>query len=305
MAPMVFDDQQLRKRLDASTAVVAVRQALVDAERGLLVTPPRVSSDLGQGGLIFTAGARVGRWFGYRSYDTFEADPGAQVVVAHDWDTGLVRAVASGNELGPRRTGAIGGVAVDVLARVDAVRLGMIGTGTQAWTQLWAICAVRRLDRVRVWSRDPVRRADFARRARAELGVNAHPAGSAEDAVRDSDIVVLATSSPVPVIDPVWVPAGCHVTTVGPKQQGRAEFDVALAERADVVVTDSLGQARSYRPPFVLEGTDHMGRLVSLGAVIEAMAPGRSTREQVTLFCSVGLAGTEVHLLAELAGSAQ
>jgi len=299
---MLLDDGQISARLGSRAAVAAMRQAIADSERGILAAPARVTSDLGEGRLVFTTGARAGEWFGYRSYDTFGAEPGAQVVVVHDWHTGLARAIAVGHELGRRRTGAIGGVAVDVLARPDAAQLAVIGTGHQAWAQLWAISCVRALAGVRVWSRDAGHRESFARRAEAELGLQAGPAGSAQDAVHAADIVVLATSSPVPVLDPAWLADGCHVTSLGPKQQGRAEFGAALAARADVLVTDSLAQAHAYQPPFVLDGTPHLDRLISLGSVIEGTAPGRTGPRQVTLFCSVGLAGTEVHLLAALAG---
>ncbi len=122
---------------------------------------------------------------------------------------------------------------------------GRVGAGIQAWAQLWAIAAVRSLGEVVVWSRDGQHRAAFARRAREEFNINAREAASAQEAVRGRDIVVLATSSARPVIDPAWIAPGCHVKTLGPKQQGRAEFDAALAERADVLVTDSLAQARA------------------------------------------------------------
>ena len=114
---MLLDDGQISARLGSRAAVAAMRQAIADSERGILAAPARVTSDLGEGRLVFTTGARAGEWFGYRSYDTFGAEPGAQVVVVHDWHTGLARAIAVGHELGRRRTGAIGGVAVDVLAR--------------------------------------------------------------------------------------------------------------------------------------------------------------------------------------------
>lgn len=284
MATIVLDDEQVRLRLDAGRAVAAVRRALLDAERGDLVAPPRVSAELGDGRLVFTAGARAGSWFGYRSYDTFDTQPGEQVVVVHDRADGRVSAVAFGNELGRRRTGATGAVAVDVLARRNATRLGLLGTGTSAWTPLWAIRSVRTLDEVLVWSRDPHRRAAFARRAQDELGITSREATSAEDAVRDRDIVVLATNSAVPVIEAGWIAPGCHVTTLGPKQQGRPEFDLALAERADLIVTDSVAQAYAYRPPFVLEGTATMDSLVSLGAVIDQTSSGRSGQDELTLF---------------------
>ena len=193
MRPALFDDEALRTRLRAETAVAAMRQALLHAEDGALAAPPRVSADLGPGRMVFTVGALAGRWFGYRSYDTFPASPGAQVVVLHDWDDGQVKAIAAGNELGPRRTGAIGAVAVDVLAQPGASRLAVIGTGAQAWTQVWAVRAVRDLDQVLVYSRDPANRVAFAARARDQLGVAATEAPSARDAVSPR---LRATGSP-------------------------------------------------------------------------------------------------------------
>lgn len=73
--------------------------------------------------------------------DTLPAEPGAQVVVVHDESTGRVRAVAIGNEMGARR--ATRAIAADALAPADAGVVGVIGTGTQAYTQVWALAAVR------------------------------------------------------------------------------------------------------------------------------------------------------------------
>jgi ornithine cyclodeaminase/alanine dehydrogenase-like protein (mu-crystallin family) len=190
-----------------------------------------------------------------------------------------------------------------VLAQPGASRLAVIGTGTQAWTQVWAIRVVRDLDQVLVYSRDPANRAAFAARARDRLGVPATEAQSARDAVRDATIVVLATSSGSPVISPDWLSPGCHVTTLGPKVTGRAEFSPDLADRAAVIATDSLAQVHAYQPPFILAGTPHLGRMVSLGSIIMRTHPGRGGPDDITLFCSAGLAGTEVHLLAALADS--
>jgi len=272
-----------------------MREAVLAAHHGRLRTPPRVSTDLGDGRLVFTTGALEGEWFGYRSYDSFDTEPGQQVVVLHDWGSGAVRGIAIGNELGPRRVGAIGGVAVDALADPGAETLALIGTGTQAFTQLWAISAVRRLVGVRVFSRDRDRRIAFARRASEDLGVPITAVESAREAVEGADLVVLATSSPTPVIDPAWVKDGAFVTTLGPKQQGRAEFGPELIDRADLVVTDSIAQTRAYDPPFILSGTPQHERLISLGAALSGNVTGGTV-----LFCSVGLAGTEAYLLAKL-----
>lgn len=300
MTPIMLDDEAVRARLEPGAAVAAMRQAMLDVGRGDMLAPPRVSADLGGGRMVFTAGAHVGRWFGYRSYDTFGLGRGEQVVVLHGWQDGAVQAIALGGELGARRTGAIGGVAVDTLASPGARRVAVIGTGTQAWTQLWAVGAVRKPEQVLVWSRDAGHRASFAARARADLGMPATEAAGAEQAVRESDIVVLATSSTAPVVRSEWVQEGSHVTTLGPQRRGRTELDPRLADRSRVIATDSPAQVRAYRPPFMLEGTPHLARMVSLASVISGSSPGRGGPDDITLFCSAGLAGTEVHLLAAL-----
>ena len=178
--------------------------------------------------------------------------------------------------------------------------MGLIGTGVQAWAQLWAISTVRQLHSVRVYSRDAAKRNAFVERAHRELGIAAEPSPSAKDAVENADMVVLATSSATSVIDAAWIAPGAFVTTVGPKQVGRAEFGPELVLMADVAVTDSVEQISAYDPPNILHGTPQEERLTALGAVLAGDAPGRTARDQRILFCSVGLAGTEVFLLNRL-----
>jgi ornithine cyclodeaminase len=298
----VLTDADIAERLDARSAVGWMREAVLAAHSGALHTPPRVSTELGDGRLVFTTGALTGEWYGYRSYDSFSFDPGAQLVVVHDWHTGAVRGLAVGNELGPRRVGAIGAVALDALASPTAASLGLLGTGTQAWNQLWAISTVRSLTSVSVFSRDPVRRNAFVARVSAELGLPVDAAGSAREAVEGKDAVVLATNSPVPVVEASWIAPGSYVTTLGPKQVGRAEFGPDLVARAAVAVTDSVAQTSAYDPPFILTGTEQHDRLTSLGAVLAGEVPGRTSADQTVIFCSVGLAGTETYLLARLLG---
>jgi ornithine cyclodeaminase len=298
--PQIFSDNEILARLDASTAVAAMRAALLAAHAGTLQAPPRVAAQLGTGQFVFTAGRVAGSWLGFRAYETLGLPESEQVVVLQDEPTGRIRAIAIGSELGNRRTGAIGGAAVDALARPDAATLGVVGTGRQAWTQVWAVSAARRLREVSVFSRTPSAREDFAARIRAELGIEAQVAPSTAAAVKGRDIVLLATSSPTPVIAAGDISPGTHVTTVGPKQRGRAEFDTDLAARAAVLVTDSLAQIAAYQPPMLLAGTADADRMVALGAVIAGDAPGRRSPDDVTMFCSVGLAGTEVFLLDAL-----
>ncbi|MGA8114801.1 MAG: ornithine cyclodeaminase family protein, partial [Actinocatenispora sp.] len=138
-----------------------------------------------------------------------------------------------------------------------------------------------------------------------ELGLPARAAPSAEVAIRERDVVVLATSSGVPVVDPAWLSPGTSVTTLGPKQRGRSEFGAALADRAGLLVTDSLDQVAGYDPPFVLAGTPAAGRLRSLGALLAGDVTTPSDPATIRMYCSVGLAGTEPALLAAVLAGAR
>jgi ornithine cyclodeaminase len=135
---------------------------------------------------------------------------------------------------------------------------------------------------------------------RGELGVPARAVATAAEAVRDRDVVVLATTSPTPVLDARDLAPGTHVNSVGFKQRGRAEFGTDLLDAADVLVTDSPAQAGAYDPPMLAALSPYAGRLADLGAVLAGTAAGRTGRDEVSVFCSVGLGGTEVFLLDRL-----
>jgi ornithine cyclodeaminase len=290
-AMMILDDAEVLAKLNAPEAVSAMRDALVAFHRGQLVAPPRAEAVL-----TFTAGRLVGHWYGFRSYARHVG--GDQIVALHTEPDGRLAALATGPSLGAYRTGALGGAAVDALARADAATLGVIGSGQQAWTQVWAIHAVRPLSDVVVYSPTYEHRVDFSDRVYRELGVPITSVDSPVEAVRDRDIVVVATSSRTPVIQASWISPGTAVTTLGPKQRGAAEFGPDLAAAADVIVTDSPPQLAAFDPPALLDPA----AVGSLGAVIAGDAPGRTGPEQVTLYESVGLAGTEPYLLARLMG---
>ncbi|TDB69596.1 ornithine cyclodeaminase family protein [Micromonospora sp. KC723] len=297
---VLVTDREVAAALDPATAVTAMREALLAAHAGRLVAPPRASAPLTGGRMVLTAGQLTGHWYGYRSYDTLGLPESEQLVVLHDGRTGAVRAVAVGEELGSRRTGGLGGIAVDALARPDAATLGVIGSGRQAWTQVWAAAAVRPLREVTVYSRSTARREAFAARVRAELGVPARAADSARQAVNRREIVVLATTSVSPVLDAADLAPGTHVNAVGFKQADRHEFGTDLLERADLLVTDSPAQATAYVPPMLAAVEPYAERLRDLGAVLAGAVAGRTGADQISVFCSTGLAGTEVFLLDRL-----
>ncbi|HEY7144098.1 MAG TPA: NAD(P)-binding domain-containing protein [Streptosporangiaceae bacterium] len=289
----VLSDAQVRVSPPA-TAVAAAREALERFADGTLQAPPRLTGDLGPMQYVFTVGRLAGGVSGFRAYRSGD-QPGEQLVAVWDQD-GTLAGLVVGDQLGAQRTGALGAVAADVLARQDAQAVAVVGSGRQAWAQLWALTAVRSPRRVRVYSRDPRRREAFAARARDELGLPATAVATAGEAVSDADIILVATVSARPVIAAADVRPGAHVTTVGPKSASGHELPAELAAAAAVVTCDSPAQARSYPEPFF---TDTRA-LVSLGDVLTGRAPGRQGPDDITLHCSVGLAGSEVILAQRL-----
>ena len=222
-----------------------------------------------------------------------------QLVAVFSASTGAFEGLFVGHAIGRWRTGAIGGVAVDRLARPDATTLGVLGSGNQARTQVRCACAVRDFEEVHVYSPTREHREAFA----AEIGETVAPAVTAVDepeaAVSGADVLVCATTSREPVFDPAWLEPGTHVTSIGPKFEGLQELPDGAIERADVIATDSLAQVDGYDRPFVVGGADRE-RMIELSAVVAGETVGRSDPAEITLFCSVGLAGTEVVLGAAL-----
>lgn len=291
----ILRDTDIQRILTPDLAREAMREAAVAAWRGELIAPPRVSADLDGSRLTFTCGARPGHWFGYRSYIAPGDAHQDQVVVVQDEASGAVLGMAVGEALGPCRVGAIGAAALDALGPQAPERIALVGAGTQAWHQLWALPDRFRGTPIHVHSRTT--RTAFAERARTELGLDVRPAETVEAAVRDADVVILATSARQPVLAADLVRPGAYVTTLGPKQVGRSEFDPSLARDAAMVVSDSPQQVQAYDPPNVLVGSAIENDIVHVGAVL---AGERPVPEGTTVFFSVGLAGTEAWLLHAL-----
>lgn len=284
--------------------VSAIERTFEEQANGTLVSPPRFRLETKQGDLVFTAGAATAmeKVIGFRVYDTFsnDLDGHQQLVCVFDSDTGVFRGIVIGNQLGAVRTGAIGGVAIKAMARTEAERVAVIGTGIQARTQLEAAVAVRNIKHVHVFSRNPENREAFAAEMMKKLDVEVVAVDSAKSCIQEADIVICATNSGTPVFDAEWLEPGVHINTVGPKSIKRHEVPMELGARSSVIATDSIEQLKSYPTPHFLVGTPDEERIIQLSDVVTGKMPGRKGQDDITLFCSVGLAGTEVVVANEI-----
>jgi alanine dehydrogenase len=215
------------------------------------------------------------------------------VVLAWNTETGALDAVIEADRLGQMRTGAASGVATKHMARPDAHTVACVGTGWQAQSQLEAVSAVRPIDRIFVFGRDPGRRETFARTMTERLRVPVEPVPSAERAVGDAEIVITATTARAPVVFGRWLRPGVHVNAVGVNWANKRELDDEAVRRADRIVVDDRRQAAiecGDLIPVVQSGAISWDQVHELGEVVAGRIPGRSDAKDITLFESQGLA---------------
>ncbi|ADY66341.1 ornithine cyclodeaminase [Agrobacterium tumefaciens] len=297
MMARILSDGDLLNGSAMNVAIEAVENILRDRAHGQTISPPRHHVSFpGRGDLIFTVGGTLGDkpLAGFRVYETFEGTEHAQIVAVWSADDGKLKGLILGERLGAIRTGAIGGVAIRHLSSPDARFVGVLGSGLQARSQLEAAVAVRKITSARVYSRDETRRSLFAREMEADLGIEVRPADSVYEAVSDADIVICATSSNQPVVHASDLKCGVHLNTIGPKTLDGYELALDIADMAGTIATDASEQTRAYTSPFFLNGSGNENRMVELSDMVAGTVPGRTSADQMTLFCSVGLAGTEV-----------
>ncbi|MGA3294508.1 MAG: ornithine cyclodeaminase family protein [Candidatus Acidiferrales bacterium] len=213
--------------------------------------------------------------------------------------SGEMVALIEADYLGQMRTGAASGVATRVMAREDARAVGIIGTGLQARTQLEAVVHARNLERVRAFGRDAERRERFAREMTEKLGVRVTPASSAEEAVRGADILITSTTSKTPVVEGRWLERGMHVNAIGANFAEKRELDAEAVRRCDVIAADSVEQSKVEAGDLIQGFAEDVARwngVHGLAEVVSGRIPGRTSRDQITLFKSNGIAIEDIVL---------
>ncbi len=215
------------------------------------------------------------------------------LVLLFDAKTGEMLAVMEADHLGRIRTGAASGVATKYLARPDAAKVGLIGAGRQARTQLEAVAGVRKIQEARIFSRDEARRAAFAKEMTEVLECPVKPAATAEEAARFGDVVITATSSSQPVLKGEWLRPGTHVNAIGANMANRREMDETVLRQAAIISVDSREQARGEAGDLI-QGLPAANRswdgVVELKDVVSGDKLRRKSDEQITVFKSCGIA---------------
>jgi ornithine cyclodeaminase/alanine dehydrogenase-like protein (mu-crystallin family) len=281
-----LDEKTVREHLHMPDLIPAMKKALIDFSAGKVIQPVRSGIAVDPpGGFFFMMPARAeGLGLKIVTFYPSNAERGIPTHMATiflvDPETGTPLAVMDGRLITEMRTAAVSAVATELLARRDASVLAILGSGVQAHSHWEALQLVRKFNEVRIWSPNPAHAERFAE----EIGGKAT---TAENAVRDADVVVTATSSRKPVLQGRWLKPGSHVNAVGACRPDWRELDDEAM--TNVVFVDSREGAEKESGDVILAGAKIFAEI---GEVLGGkMAPRNG---ETTVFKSLGMAVEDI-----------
>jgi len=303
----VLSAADARASIDMPEAIRAMKGAFGQLSSGQAVLPQRIALEAPRGVTLFmpaslsTEGASAAKIASVFPQNAARGLPQIHaVILVIDPDTGIPLALMDGTYLTALRTGAVGGLAADLLARQEARVVAVFGSGTQARTQLEALLVVRDVKQVRVFSPTPGHAAAFAREMSQAHGISVEACGVAE-AMRGADVIVAATTSATPVFPGDLLEPGMHVTGVGSFTPQMCELPPELPARATVVI-DEIEACQDEAGELIdaaRRGVWSWDRVhAQLGEIVSGGKRGRESAEEITFFKSVGVAVQDVAVAA-------
>jgi alanine dehydrogenase len=290
---LFLTEEDVRELFPMAQAIERIEASFLAQARGQAVNRSRERIFLPQTSLHYMAAALLEEnLVGMKIYTVSRA-AWRFVVLLYDGASGELLAILEADHLGRIRTGAASGVATKYLARADAIRVGVIGSGRQARTQLEAVARVRKVTAAKVFSRDKTRRAEFCREMTERLSLGVEPADTAEAAAQFGEILITATTSQTPVVRGEWLTPGVHVNAIGANMTNGREVDDATLKRATIIAVDSLEQAKEEAGDLV-QGISSLPQgwdgILELHQIVSGAKRGRASDDAITLFKSSGIA---------------
>jgi ornithine cyclodeaminase/alanine dehydrogenase-like protein (mu-crystallin family) len=304
---LVLNTQKIKELLPMADCIELMADALSALARGevyqplrTIIRPPETRGLLG---LMPAYRAGENGAFGLKAICVFPENPAKGkdahqgTVTLFSRETGELLALMNASEITAIRTAAVSAVATRLLARDDAHELALIGAGVQARTHLAALSSVRSIKRARVACRNIEHAQQLAREMQAKFSFPIEPVQTNEEAVRDADVIVTATSSLDPVIKKDWISPGAHVNAIGTHSPTSREIDSATMAVARIF-TDRRESALNESGDYLLAAKEGLvtpeSILGEIGELLIGAKRGRASASEITLFKSLGLAIEDV-----------
>ena len=302
---MIFEAEQVLTMLPMKTCIGVMADAIRNLAGGQSTQPLRTLSILPDGNIFgfMPAYLGAGDFFGAKIATVFHTNAGTGYpthmgyVMLLEANHGSVCALADAAAVTQLRTGAVSGLATDLLARKDAHTLALLGSGAQAWSHLEAISCVRDLQDVAVYDVDAARALAFAAKAAQRFHLPVRAAQTVGDATATADVICTVTNAKTPILDASQVKPGAHINAVGAYSKTSREIasDLVAASR---LYADRMDSILSEGGEFLLarsEGLITDSHIVGdLGGLLLGEIPSRTDENQITLFDAHGLAVEDV-----------
>lgn len=302
----IIERNEVFERLDMKTCIGLMREALMALEEGKAMQPPRSICKFPQGEAFGFMPAYMGAddCFGAKVLSAFPQNAGTEYpshigyVMIFESQHGTCMGLADAGAITQIRTGAVSGVATDLLAREDARTLGIIGAGAQGRSHLEAMLLVRPgIECIKVYDLNPKAAERYQKEMEEKFRRKITICGSVREAAADCDIVCTLTPSKEAYLTRDMIKDGAHVNAVGtfsPVTREAASDLVAASGLYADQVEAMKKESGEYLVP-LQEGLikeDHIRG--SIGEVLLGRASGRRSREEITLFDALGLAVEDV-----------
>lgn len=295
----VISGRRLRELIGMEDAISAVREAFICVSNRTLEQIPRAS--LSDGSLMTMVAGGVGLSGASVKVIGVRQDPNQTqlplinaLVLWFDHDTGQPLLLVDGTELTALRTGAASGVATALLSEPDATVLAMIGSGAQAADQVRAVCTVRRIQTVRVFSRNAMTAASLCERLGRSLPeVEFQNSPDISSALEGADVICTATTATSPLIHTRDLKDRVHINAVGAYRPNMCEVSPEVIAGASLIAVDHLPAALEEAGDLiqsVAAGRFAMSKAIELGVLA---AEPRQPPSGWTVFKSVGIAAQD------------
>jgi ornithine cyclodeaminase/alanine dehydrogenase len=302
METLLLNKEEVGSLIDLDTLLAAVEDGYRSFNSGLAVQPDFMAVTLPgtHKGIDFKGGLDVSSGYmalksssgGYDNNPQYGLPTGMNTVLLFEAKTSALSCIMDGTWITGCRTGAAGAISVKYLARADAEILCVIGAGNQARRQLRAIMRVRKLAEVRVWDALPAFLNAYVKEMSADTGLKICKCATAEEAVRGADIIVTTTRGRSgPVVKKEWVQPGTHIAAIGADMPGKQELYADVYAGAKVV-NDSIdlcvknGETQNAVKAGIIRPEDIHAEI---GEIILGKKPGRESKDEVTIFDTVGM----------------
>ena len=292
---ILITEKDVKNLLTMELAICSLEEIFKKESIKDSVNSSRIRINLPEGSLNFMAASSKSlNLIGTKSYIPKTKTAIKFYVQLYDGENGNLLSVIEANLMSRIRTGAASGLATKYLAKKNSSVLGIIGTGTQALHQAIAICKVRKIKTINIYSRNVNNRKNFCALINKNINnINAISVKTSKECVENADIITTITNSDSPVFSSKWIKPGTHINAAGSNVSTKREIDKETISKASTIVTDNIDQAKIECGDLIQPiniGITSWDKINTLSDLITGKIKGRSTDNEITIFESQGVA---------------